>query len=103
MKLHTGAQQALSYLEKGETLAGIARLGAAVEEETKEQQSLAGPTLLWLVWSFEHKAWWRDNYSGYTKDRKEAGRYSFDVARTIVKMANQHTGDSPEETMCPDY
>lgn len=34
------------------------------------------PTERYLVWSNQHKCWWRPNSAGYTRDVREAGRYS---------------------------
>lgn len=30
----------------------------------------------YLIWSNEHRAWWRPNNAGYTKQLEAAGRYS---------------------------
>lgn len=30
----------------------------------------------YLVWSNEHRAWWRPNSAGYSRDVRYAGRYS---------------------------
>ena len=30
----------------------------------------------YLIWSHEHKQWWRWNHAGYTDNVEEAGRYS---------------------------
>ena len=30
----------------------------------------------YLIWSWEHLAWWRPNGQGYTRDVEEAGRYT---------------------------
>ena len=38
----------------------------------------------YLVWSFEHKQWWRSNRCGYTSDIDAAGRYSKIEAGDIV-------------------
>lgn len=39
----------------------------------------------YLVWSNEHRAWWRPNSAGYTRFVESAGRYSraeaIDIAR----------------------
>ena len=42
----------------------------------------------WLIWSFERGAWWKPASRGYTQDKNEAGRYSFDKAKRIVTDAN---------------
>ena len=60
----------------------------------------------WLVWSNEHRAWWRPNRSGYTINLQEAGRYTFMEAGLICRNANYRSGsilDSgvPPETMVP--
>jgi hypothetical protein len=33
-----------------------------------------------LIWSGEHRAWWRGGAAGYTTDRNEAGVYDFNSA-----------------------
>ena len=40
-----------------------------------------------LVWSNEHRMWWRGNHRGYTQFIDEAGRYSRDEAGRIVAKA----------------
>lgn len=58
----------------------------------------------WLIWSFEHDAWWKANEIGYTRDLAEAGTYSFAKAIAIVGRANQYRGEKmPNEAMLPDY
>lgn len=42
----------------------------------------------YLIWSIEHKAWWRPNSFGYTRTLSEAGRYEEEKARLIVNRAN---------------
>lgn len=37
-----------------------------------------------LIWSFEHDAWWAPNRCGYTTDISKAGRYSKEDAGDIV-------------------
>lgn len=46
-------------------------------------------TSLWqyLIWSNEHRAWWRADHNGYTSFIEEAGRYTEDAASSIVKQA----------------
>lgn len=34
----------------------------------------------WLIWSNEHRAWWRPDCRGYTHRVEEAGRYTFEDA-----------------------
>lgn len=57
---------------------------------------------MWLIWSNEHDMWWRANERGYTPSRKLAGRYTFEKAKSIVKMANRHYAMSPNEAMVED-
>lgn len=38
----------------------------------------------YLIWSFEHDAWWAPDRRGYTEDIEKAGRYSKDEAGEIV-------------------
>jgi hypothetical protein len=40
--------------------------------------------VLYLIWSFEHRAWWGPDECGYTEDLAQAGRYSADDAGRIV-------------------
>ncbi len=47
-----------------------------------------------LIWSDQHKAWWRPEASGYTTCREEAGRYWLPDARNRV----DHCG--PEKRIC---
>ena len=58
----------------------------------------------WLVWSNEHRGWWKPQSAGYTKSRKQAGRYSLDEATEICVGANATRSDNqePQETMLPD-
>jgi hypothetical protein len=42
---------------------------------------------MFLIWSNEHGAWWRDNESGYTQHIDEAGRYDRADAERIVADA----------------
>lgn len=42
----------------------------------------------YVIWSFEHGAWWAPNRYGYTRVLDEAGRYSQADAEAIVATAN---------------
>ena len=33
---------------------------------------------MFLIWSQDHKAWWKADGMGYTKLRSEAGRYTYE-------------------------
>lgn len=57
---------------------------------------------LWLVWSIEHGMWWLPNWRGYTENRAEAGRYTYEEALKIVKQANIGDYDTPNEAMILD-
>lgn len=41
----------------------------------------------YLIWSNEHRAWWRPEKCGYTTHLAMAGRYSHDVAMKICRAA----------------
>lgn len=41
----------------------------------------------WLVWSHEHRQWWRPGRWGYTPRLSEAGRYSHADALAICQKA----------------
>lgn len=49
---------------------------------------------LWVIWSNEHHAWWRDGSLGYTSDLLSAGIYTEDTAKGIVDEANRYEPDS---------
>lgn len=53
----------------------------------------------WLIWSIEHKAWWRPAHAGYTELKSDAGSYSYEEALDIVKGANINNNDIPNEAM----
>jgi len=44
----------------------------------------------WVVWSFEHRAWWAPGRCGYVLALAEAGRYSQAAAQTIEREANRY-------------
>lgn len=41
-----------------------------------------------LIWSEEHRGWWKPNHCGYTGLLANAGRYAADEAERIVRNAN---------------
>jgi hypothetical protein len=43
--------------------------------------------MMFLVWSNEHRMWWRGGHRGYTDSIEEAGRYSRADAQAIVARA----------------
>jgi hypothetical protein len=47
---------------------------------------------MFLVWSYEHRAWWGPNERGYTNAIVAAGRYTAEQALDIVYGANAITG-----------
>ncbi len=53
----------------------------------------------WLIWSMEHNAWWKPAGVGYTESRADAGRYSYEDALQIVKLANEYHKEKPYEAM----
>lgn len=53
----------------------------------------------WLVWSNEHRAWWKPGRYGYTTLTQRAGFYSEAEARDIVEQANIVLHDPPNEIM----
>ncbi len=53
----------------------------------------------WIIWSIEHRGWWKPNWRGYTEERDSAGKYTFAEARKIVKIGNIGNRDIPNEAM----
>lgn len=45
----------------------------------------------WVIWSFEHNAWWKPDRRGYTPDLIFAGVYSKEEADEIERDANRYT------------
>lgn len=54
---------------------------------------------MYIIWSFEHKAWWRSGRQGYTEDVMEAGKYTFAEAEEICISAS-YSGEI-QEAMVP--
>jgi hypothetical protein len=42
----------------------------------------------YVIWSFEHQAWWAPDRRGYTEMLDQAGRYDDAEAQQIVRHAN---------------
>jgi len=53
----------------------------------------------YVIWSFEHRAWWRPWRWGYTDYLVEAGRYSKEEAARIVVKANRFAATPHEQAM----
>jgi hypothetical protein len=53
----------------------------------------------YLIWSVEHRAWWRSRGFGFTTAAHKAGYYSEEEAREIVDRAN--VGGRLEGIMVP--
>ncbi len=47
----------------------------------------------YLIWSNEHRAWWRPNARGYTLQLEKAGRYSRDEALKHCRVRDQVPGE----------
>jgi hypothetical protein len=44
----------------------------------------------WVVWSFEHAAWWGPGRMGYVRELARAGRYTQAEALAIEHAANRY-------------
>jgi len=53
----------------------------------------------WMVWSNEHRAWWKPGGYGYTTATHKAGRFTRERAEEIVAQANIILHDPPHEVM----
>lgn len=45
--------------------------------------------LTWVVWSYEHDAWWAPNQCGYATSLLQAGLYTEAEAKAIEEGANR--------------
>lgn len=52
-----------------------------------------------VIWSFEHDAWWRPGRMRYTTELDAAGRYSEAEAREIVDNANRYANQENERAL----
>ena len=70
----------------------------------------------YVIWSFEHDAWWGPGRMGYTSELAEAGRYTKAQADQIVAHANvvsinevaislseAQTGGPPRYSVVPEH
>lgn len=53
----------------------------------------------WVVWSFEHDAWWGPARWGYVRELAQAGRYSEAEAREIEARANRYVATPHEKAL----
>ena len=65
-----------------------------------------------LIWSNEHKGWWRPGHAGYTNYLELAGKYDIAEAIEICNGANKHINYDhdvnqdvvpPNETIMPIF
>jgi hypothetical protein len=52
-----------------------------------------------VIWSFEHNAWWRPGRCGYTPHLPHAGRYTHADADEIVTNANRYAKEVEEQAI----
>lgn len=90
-----------------EKIAGIttqqdANLRAA-RDMLRPPDERAFPAANYLIWSYEHDAWWAPFEHGYTRDLTQAGRYLHPRAYQICRNANAYDwpGGLPKEVMIP--
>lgn len=79
-------------------------LGEFIEEAKEALKRPAPEEGLWLIWSREHRQWWKPGESGYTKLKSKAGRYTFAKAFLLVMSANAYSkpDQDPNEAMIPE-
>ena len=73
--------------DHAEEAANRRETGAKILFEDLSSATPREDAALWLVWSNEHRMWWRGNHSGYTEAIEEAGRYTHRDAVEIVRQA----------------
>jgi hypothetical protein len=57
-----------------------------------------------LIWSNQHKSWWRPNSQGYTYFVEKAGRYNREQAMRIAAQTWRHAENGPpDEIAIPEY
>lgn len=55
----------------------------------------------YLIWSFEHRGWWKPSRHGYTDQRAEAGEYDLEEALQLCRDANRYNQGNPHEALVP--
>ena len=60
-----------------------------------------GPEGLYVIWSNDHRGWWKPNEGGYTRDFFEAGLYSRQVALSLCIGARRVKDGIPDELALP--
>lgn len=70
--------------------------GQAAQQQPDDDQAR------WLIYSREHKAFWRALECGYTTDLDLAGRYTWADAGRIVRAACQGRSVAPEDSDAPE-
>lgn len=55
----------------------------------------------WLIWSNEHRLWWRASAAGYTSNVDEAGRYTFAIALSYCNKRDRQDDGTPSEMPVP--
>lgn len=65
----------------------------------KLRESAVDTVTAWLVWSNEHRCWWGPNFSGYTNDVLQAGRYTREQSVEACGRRSWEPGKPPPEVM----
>lgn len=55
----------------------------------------------WLIWSNEHRCWWRPDRRGYTNSIEAAGRYTFAEALSQCDVRDRQKNGTPSEMPVP--
>lgn len=78
-----GNELMLQILDLRRARDALSRVEAALAE-TEEESALSGK---YVIWSNEHRAWWRANSCGYSVNIMGAGLYEKDEAEKICRCA----------------
>lgn len=85
---------ALEKSQLKEVVAAL-RLAANTSPDPDAMNERRAAEEMYLVWSNQHRAWWRANSHGYTDNVKSAGRYSRAEAISI-SFQGRDGWDSPK-------